>query len=194
MRSNNFSITLMLVLLIGYSLSLDAQKPIINSSGKVYTDPSKLKVQEPTGLKVAFSAKITQARTGNASYGDGNILRRFDKVDFNEGNGFEPTSGIFTSPVSGYYCFIFNVNLSNYGCYNYPLHYAITITKNGSQEIETFYLNVEPGPDGFTSQGFTFFSQLNQHQTISLKPNAPLCPGGRNNIVNSLIFSGYKIY
>lgn len=186
MRSNKLSIKLILIIVFGTALSTHAQKTI--------TDISKSNVTDQTGMKVAFSAKITQPRNGTTSYGDGNLLRRFEKVEFNDGKGFEPTTGVFTTPVSGYYCFIFNINLSNYGCYNFPLYYSVTLVRNGSQEIETFFLNVEPGSEGFTSQGFTFFTQLNAKQTISIKPNAPLCPGGRDNIVNSLSFSGFKIY
>ncbi|XP_046376652.1 uncharacterized protein LOC124149235 isoform X2 [Haliotis rufescens] len=45
----------------------------------------------------------------------------FDRVAANIGNGYNPTSGIFTAPFSGYYEFKCQLLASSPGCFEYAL-------------------------------------------------------------------------
>ncbi|KAL3886568.1 hypothetical protein ACJMK2_026553 [Sinanodonta woodiana] len=55
--------------------------------------------------KAAFTAMFTFSPVSNTP---GRSLQ-FDKVDFNEGNAYDSTTGIFTCPVSGTYFFYTNI-------------------------------------------------------------------------------------
>ncbi|KAL4235757.1 hypothetical protein ACF0H5_004149 [Mactra antiquata] len=55
--------------------------------------------------KVGFTARLTK---GSKTY-PGNQIIPFDEVKYNYGNGYDPSTGIFTAPKSGTYLFNFNV-------------------------------------------------------------------------------------
>jgi hypothetical protein len=155
---------------------------------------SQVVAQKPIAppVKVAFSATISQPRQILFT-SDANLLRRFDKIDFNELNGFDATTGVFSAPVAGVYCFIFNISYTNYGCSGGPTTFNVTLVKN-NEDQETFRLPVWYG-SGSSSEGFTALVQLNKGDRLELKSLAVFCTqsGSNRPSVNKVIFSGYKI-
>jgi C1q domain len=183
---------IILLILSGFFYNALAQKPITDPSGKTKVDPDQLKPLPPPPVKVAFSAVISRPRQILFTY-DQNLLKNFDQINFNDGNGFDAPTGLFTTPATGYYCFIFNISYTNYGCSGSPVTFNITIVKN-NEEIQTFRLPVSYGA-GQSSEGFTALIQLNKGDKLELKPLAAFCTqsGSNRPSVNKIIFSGYKI-
>jgi len=163
----------------------------LNTSGKKDVRPEKLKPVEPVVAKVAFSALLIGPRELIVGVDD-NILRRFTRMEFNEGNGFDVASGVFTAPSAGYYCLVLNADMPNYSCVEDPVPLGMYVMKN-NQRHQLFHLPVGYG-SGSNSAGFVAFIQLNKSDKVSLSPIPIGCtPGGQRPAVSQVIFSGYKI-
>lgn len=163
----------------------------LNTSGKKDVRPEKLKPIEPVVAKVAFSALLIGPREMLLGT-DGNILRRFTRMEFNEGNGFDAATGVFTAPSAGYYCLVLNADMPNYSCPDDPVSLGMYVMKNNRQQ-QLFHLPVGYG-SGSCSAGFVTFIQLNKSDKVSLSPLPVGCTyGGQRPFVNQLVFSGYKI-
>lgn len=163
----------------------------LNTSGKKDVRPEKLKPVEPVVAKVAFSALLIGPRELIMGVDD-NILRRFTRLEFNEGNGFDAASGVFTAPSAGYYCLVVNADMPNYSCAEDPVPLGIYVMKN-TQRHQLFHLPVGYG-SGSSSAGFVTYIQLNKGEKLSLSPLPVGCtPGGQRPSVSQVIFSGYKI-
>ena len=89
-----------------------AQQPILdpknNNPGQKNIQPGQLKTLPPPLQKVSFKAIIAEPRSAVPSYDDGYNIARFTELQWNEGNGFNAVTGVFTAPVQGTYCFIGN--------------------------------------------------------------------------------------
>ncbi|XP_062614759.1 caprin-2-like [Saccostrea cucullata] len=76
--------------------------------------------------RVGFSASVSSS---SPSWNSGTLV--FPSVVTNEGNGYNPHTGIFTSPTAGMYVFFVNAqSYDNYDIYTY-------IVLNGSQKVRT---------------------------------------------------------
>ncbi|KAH3740400.1 hypothetical protein DPMN_047106, partial [Dreissena polymorpha] len=51
------------------------------------------------------------SRTKTNTYYNTDTIIKFDRVYYNKGNHYSPSTGIFTSPVSGVNVFMFNAQL-----------------------------------------------------------------------------------
>lgn len=174
---------------------LAQQPPInkkdLNTTGKKDVRPENLKPFVPAVEKVAFSALLIGPRELILGVDD-NILRRFTRTEFNEGNGFDVASGVFTAPSAGYYCLVLNADMPNYSCVEDPVPLGMYVMKN-NQRHQLFHLPVGYGT-GSNSAGFVAFIQLNKNDKVSLSPIPIGCtPGGKRPAVGQVIFSGYKI-
>jgi C1q domain len=166
-------------------------KKDLNTTGKKDVRPENLKPFVPAVEKVAFSALLIGPRELLLGVDD-NILRRFTRMEFNEGNGFDAASGVFTAPSAGYYCLVVNADMPNYSCAEDPVPLGIYVMKN-TQRHQLFHLPVGYG-SGSSSAGFVTYIQLNKGEKISLSPLPVGCtPGGQRPSVSQVIFSGYKI-
>ncbi|XP_062615411.1 myosin-2 heavy chain, non muscle-like [Saccostrea cucullata] len=76
--------------------------------------------------KVAFSASV---RSSSSSWNSGALV--FSSVITNEGNGYNPSNGIFTAPIGG--MFVFFVNVQTYGSKDI----YVDIVLNGSRKVRT---------------------------------------------------------
>ncbi|XP_062609949.1 uncharacterized protein MAL8P1.12-like [Saccostrea cucullata] len=83
--------------------------------------------------KVAFTAGVSSSSTG---WNSGTLV--FDKIVYNIGGGYDPTTGVFTSPVDGYFVFFVNVQ-----AYSSNSVYTNLIL-NGSAKVTTM---AEGGPN-----------------------------------------------
>ncbi len=179
-----------------FAAQLFAQQPPfnqkdLNTSGKKEVSPEKLKPPVPVVEKVAFSALLIGPRELVLGVDD-NILRRFTRMEFNEGNGFDAASGVFTAPSAGYYCLVVNADMPNYSCAEDPVPLGVYVMKN-TQRHQLFHLPVGYG-SGSSSAGFVTYIQLNKGEKLSLSPLPVGCtPGGQRPAVSQVIFSGYKI-
>jgi C1q domain len=166
-------------------------KKDLNTSGKKDVRPENLKPFVPAVEKVAFSALLIGPRELLLGVDD-NILRRFTRMEFNEGNGFDAASGVFTAPSAGYYCLVVNADMPIYSCVEDPVPLGMYVMKN-NQRHQLFHLPVGYGT-GNNSAGFVAFIQLNKSDKVSLSPLPLGCtPGGQRPTVGQVIFSGYKI-
>ncbi|XP_077333887.1 complement C1q tumor necrosis factor-related protein 7 [Lithobates pipiens] len=79
-------------------------------------------------LKSAFSVGIT------TSYPQERLPIVFNKVIFNEGEHYNPSTGKFICAIPGIYYFSYDITLAN-------KHLAITLVQNGEYKIKTFDAN-----------------------------------------------------
>ncbi|XP_062590536.1 myosin-2 heavy chain, non muscle-like isoform X5 [Saccostrea cucullata] len=91
--------------------------------------------------KVGFSASVSSS---SSSWNSGTLV--FPTVISNEGNGYNPSNGIFTAPVGGMY--VFFVNVQSYNAYTV----YVDIVLNGSSKVRTMAYgssndNYEAGPN-----------------------------------------------
>ena len=180
-------------MMFGLSLIIAAQQPKIdpnkiNTPGQKTILPGQLKLPPPVE-KVSFSAVISERRSA------GIALSRFNQLQWNEGNGFNAETGVFTAPAQGIYCFIGNFTLGKYGCMVNPVTYGINVMKNDLQGVQSFNLPVSwGGVEENTTESFTLLVQLNLNDRITLRPVSMACDGGQSPIVHRVVFSGYKVY
>ena len=176
-----------------------AQQPILdpknNNPGQKNIQPGQLKPLPPPLQKVSFKAIIAEPRSAVASYDDGGNIARFSELQWNEGNGFNAVTGVFTAPAQGLYCFIGNFSMAKYGCAYNPISYSVTVMKNITQPVESFNLPVSSGSiDGSTTESFMLLVQLNINDKITLRPAAVACDGGQVPMLRRVVFCGYKVY
>jgi len=180
-------------LMLGFSLMASAQQPAIdpkrvNAPGQKTFQPGQLKLL-PAAEKVSFSAVISERRSASTA------IARFNQLQWNEGNGFNAETGVFTAPAQGIYCFSGNFTLGKYGCMVNPVTYGINVMKNDLQGAGSFNLPVSWGDaEGNTTESFTLLVQLNLNDRITLRSVSMACDGGQSPIVHRIVFSGYKIY
>jgi hypothetical protein len=184
---------LFIILSLVIVTKLQAQQPVFD---KTKITPQKQKQVDPGPVqpyiapvtKVGFSAKISRDRfllTGDR-------FNNFDQVLFNDANGFDAPSGVFTTPTAGYYFFMFTITLLNYARTGSPLTFRVGVNKNSSPH-ETFDLPVYDR-EGYATQSFTMFIQLAKGDKISLGAvNAVSIEGGSNPAFKTAIFSGYRV-
>ncbi len=170
---------------------------MLSNAAQINTTGQKnIKPGPPVGppAKVSFNAVIAEARSAVPASEDRGMLGRFTQIQWNEGNGFNATTGVFTTPTTGIYCFVGNFNIGKYGCIANPISYSITIVKNTNQFLDTYVMPVEAGsPEAYTTGNITFLLQLNAGDKIALKPSASACVGGSNPILYRVVFGGYKV-
>ena len=83
----------------------------------MFTDPKQ---------KLAFSAGVTSA---SSTWNSGALI--FNKVILNVGNGYNPSTGVFTSPVAGTYVFYVTA-------VEYDRHYLqVDIVHNSVSKVST---------------------------------------------------------
>ncbi|XP_062574643.1 uncharacterized protein LOC134236474 isoform X2 [Saccostrea cucullata] len=76
--------------------------------------------------RVGFSASVS---SGSSSWNSGTLV--FPSVITNEGNGYNPSNGIFTAPIAGMYVFFLNVQ----SYYRETIY--VDIVLNGSTKVRT---------------------------------------------------------
>ncbi|XP_062596068.1 complement C1q tumor necrosis factor-related protein 3-like [Saccostrea cucullata] len=79
--------------------------------------------------------------SSDSSWNSGTMV--FPSVITNEGNGYNPSTGIFTAPIGGTY--VFFVNVQSYGSQNI----YVDIVLNGSTKVRimAFTGNYDAGPN-----------------------------------------------
>ncbi len=166
----------------------------VNKTGQKDVQPGQLKPLPPPPQKVSFNAVISEPRSAVPSYDDGGNLARFNEMQWNEANGFNAATGVFTAPALGTYCFTGNFSLAKYGCIANQISYSLTAMKNSTQVVESFNLPVATGTiDAFTTENIIFLVQLNQNDRITLRPSATACTGGHVPMLRRVVFGGYKV-
>lgn len=185
---------LLLLLLLGLFYGLHAQQTPVLDKNRIkpkdqkQIDPGPIQPYTSPPSKVGFSAKITRDRfllTGDK-------FNHFDQVLFNDANGFEASSGVFTTPAAGYYFFMLNITLLNYARTGSPITFRVGVNKNNSL-YESFDLPVYDR-EGYATQSFTVFMQLAKGDKIALGAvNAVAIAGGDNPAFKSATFSGYRV-
>ncbi|XP_077977374.1 caprin-2-like [Glandiceps talaboti] len=111
--------------------------------------------------RIAFSAARTSSMTSN-QFVD---IIVYDHVFTNVGNGYNPLTGIFTCPVSGYYFFTFNA-LKHV---NSNLH--IQLTKNNEQIIAAHsgMASGDSGPEEIQQTGNDVIIPCNKGDQVWMK-------------------------
>jgi C1q domain len=191
---------ILVIVVMSCSAFCAAQQPIldpnnVNRTGQKDIKPGQLKPLPAPLAKVSFSARITEPRSAVPLYEDGNVLARYNELQWNDGNGFNAATGVFTAPAQGLYCFIGNFSLGKYGCVGNAISWSLTFLKNGNQPVESFNLPVSAGDnEGATTESITLLVQLNLNDRITLRPAAVACTGGQVPMLRRAVFSGYKVY
>lgn len=117
------------------------------------------------------------------------VLSNGPDVSFNDGGGYDETTGIFTAPVSGVYNF--NVNLQLISASSSNTIYDI-ILKAGLNDVahRVGYMS-GPGPR-YATASFSVTIKLNLGETVYIMA---ACPNGNYTVErNQSSFSGYLIY
>ena len=87
--------------------------------------------------RIGFTAGVTSS---SSSWNSGTLV--FPKVITNEGNGYNPSNGVFTAPRAGVYVFFVNVQ-----AYSTQIIY-VDIVLNGASKVRTMaYTNYDAGPN-----------------------------------------------
>ena len=72
---------------------------------------------------MAFTVRFSGDNVSHGIAIGSNAPLRFDDIDFNAGNGYDPQTGFFTAPVAGTYAFF----LTQMGSYNHGIVYLAIV-------------------------------------------------------------------
>ncbi|XP_057694149.1 cerebellin 18 [Corythoichthys intestinalis] len=144
-----------------------------------------------TGIKVAFKANMDPTLfTGSAMRCFGpfntNAPIAYTRVTLNDGNGYNPSLGVFTAPHAGVYVF-------SYTAYSYVeayqrLYHKVQMMKNGEVMTSIWEDNREDGEDSGT-QTLTVEMQRGDQVYMELESGRKLCKHLELNT-----FTGYIVY
>ncbi|KAM6914384.1 complement C1q-like protein 2 [Lycodopsis pacificus] len=93
--------------------------------------------------QVAFSAALMESGRGNVGPFTTNTPLKYKNVFSNTGNGYNPSTGIFTAPVNGTYFFQFSM-FNNIGP---PSNSAVALMKNGEWLVSVWDVSQSDGHD-----------------------------------------------
>lgn len=109
----------------------------------------------------------------------------FDVVKTNAGNGLHPTTGVFTSPSSGFYVFTWTIRLHDNS------FHSIVLILNG-QEVGTLYQYVGHGEDDMS--GTTVVIHVNEGEDVFLRTKSDFNQGMIHNSPHGRSsFAGWKL-
>jgi len=139
---------------------------------------------KPTGKLVAFTAKLNIEDSYPADEG----VLRFARVLANEGQGYDPDTGIFTCPSPGFYHF--SVHLSTYG------RAQCAIVKNGQSVVSLYHTTLGLKEKCSQMASISSVIQLSENDRVWVNLPAPE-PCSRNDIFatadNDSVFVGFAL-
>jgi hypothetical protein len=129
------------------------------------------------GSLIAFRAKKTTNETGLAIGNDYDF--KLPNIDYNDGSGYDGSSGIFTSPVAGIFTFTIGYN---------------AISSNGSRQLKLYlnaslYETINTDIAGGSSLARSITMKLAQGDKVKIVYNT-----GMSTESGTGSFSGFRVY
>ncbi|XP_033988425.1 complement C1q-like protein 2 [Trematomus bernacchii] len=151
----------------------------MNSSEKEVEELQRENADRP---QVAFSAGLTDA--GGVGPFTTAMTLKFSKVFTNIGQAYNPTTGIFTAPVSGAYYFRFNMWESRKSTYS-----SVVLYHNNQRKMR---LSDFIDRSGYVSESNSMVLQLEKGDVVYIV--LPTNHGVRDDSHNRIIFSGFLLF
>lgn len=158
----------------------------------------------PANARPVFWAEMKEKRNTDNSTRGGDLLQSFTRVDKNEGQVFDPASGIFTVPVAGIYHLTGRFTIGCYQCrtrefLERPVSFDVTVLKNNSPTYNRFSFPVEyTGKESINpntrAHEFNVVLQLKAGDKIGLKYRSRKCGEGKAALLYEATFSGFQVF
>ena len=157
----------------------------------------------PPTTRPVFLAVMKERRTADNSVRGGDLLQSFTRVEKNEGQVFDPVTGIFTVPADGIYHLTGRFTI---GCYqnrtreflDRPMSFDVTVLKNNAPTYHRFSFPVEyTGKESINpntrAHEFNIILQLKAGEQIRLKYRSKKCSPVKEAFLYEASFSGMQI-
>ncbi|XP_061923195.1 cerebellin 18 [Entelurus aequoreus] len=143
------------------------------------------------GIKIAFKAGIDPyllTTSDEKCFGpfNTNVPIPYTLVTLNDGNGYNPSLGVFTAPHAGVY--VFSCTVYSVVNLNQRLYHNVVMVKNGEVLTSVWEDNREDGEDS-GSHALTVEMQRGDQVYMELESGRKLCTNLYSNV-----FTGYMLY
>lgn len=183
---------LTIILSVGLLLTLPDHENVSTSKN------SSLAVTRPV-----FYAVMKEKRNTDNSARGGDLLQSFTQVEKNDGQVFDPVTGIFTVPADGIYHLTGRFIIGCFQCrtremLNMPVSFDVTVLKNNSPTYHGFNIpvdynskeNVNPNK---RANEFNLLLQLKAGEQIRLRYRSKKCSPEKEAYLYEATFSGMQI-
>lgn len=157
----------------------------------------------PAGSRPVFSAEMKERRTTDNSRRGGELLQGYTRVEKNEGQVFDPATGIFTVPADGVYHLTGRFTIGCYQCrtrefLDLPVSFDVTVMKNNSPTYHRFmfpvdYTGMESINPNKRAHEFNVLLQLKAGDQIRLRYRSKKCSPEKEAYLYEATFSGMQI-
>ena len=157
----------------------------------------------PAGSRPVFSAEMKERRTTDNSRRGGELLQGYTRVEKNEGQVFDPATGIFTVPADGVYHLTGRFTIGCYQCrsrefLDLPVSFDVTVMKNNTTTYHRFnfpvdYTGMESINPNKRAHEFNVLLQLKAGDQIRLRYLSRKCSPEKEAYLYEATFSGMQI-
>ncbi|XP_068435316.1 complement C1q-like protein 2 [Clinocottus analis] len=172
---------------VGEKVANMAEKITLLEAKLLNTEKEVLELRSLTGgkPKVAFSATLRESGSGDIGPFTTNTPLKYKKVFSNIGNGYNPSTGIFTAIVSGTYFFRFSM----FNNLNSTPNSVVSLMKNAERLVSVWDTSGSDGND-MGSNAVVIALQVGDNVYVDLQANRRVYDDGMN--YNS--FSGFLLF
>lgn len=157
----------------------------------------------PPGTRPVFLGVMKERRTADNSVRGGDLLQSYTQVDKNEGQVFDPVTGIFTVPADGIYHLTSRFTIGCYQCRSRefldgPMSFDVTVLKNNAPTYHRFSFPVEyTGKESINpnkrAHEFNIVLKLKAGEQIRLRYRSKQCSPEKEAYLYEATFSGMQI-
>jgi C1q domain len=155
------------------------------------------------GNRPVFYAEMKERRTTDNSRRGGELLQAYTRVEKNEGQVFDPATGIFTVPADGIYHLTGRFTIGCYQCrtrefLDLPVSFDVTVMKNNSPTYHRFMFPVDyTGKESINpnkrAHEFNVLLQLKAGDQIRLRYESKKCSPVKEAYLYEATFSGMQV-
>ncbi|KAK9535384.1 hypothetical protein VZT92_007767 [Zoarces viviparus] len=170
---------------ISQKVANNAEKIALLEAKLLNSEREVLELRSLTAGKpqVAFSATLTDSDSGNIGPFNTNTPLNYKKVFSNTGNGYNPSTGIFTALVSGTYFFRFSMQNS------YVANSVVSLMKNNERLVSVWDTAQSDGND-MGSNGVVIALQVGDSVYVELQANRVVY----DDVLHYNTFTGFLLF
>jgi hypothetical protein len=155
----------------------------------------------PSAPVPVFLAEINERRNAETVTGNPEFVGGYNKIKINNMSSFEPSSGTFTAPSTGYYHLYGAFEIENYACrtqrdIDFPVMFNVQLVLNNTVIIGDYRFPVRYIRAGMANlalqREFNLLQKLNAGETVRLKVGSKKCEPAKGAYYQRVIFSGLK--